>query len=284
MRRTLLLAMGIAITVASVVALAVPIGFPIPVTAAPQPLPAQTSQTSDVREVLAPTGTLRVALQLSNPLNIVQDAASGETTGVGFDLGTELAWRLDVPFAPVLYPSIGALHDGGKAGAWDVAFFGFSPARAEEWDFTGLHVEVEFGYLVPAESGIATLADVDQPGVRVAVQGTSGPDVFFSRTLEHAVVVREASNPDALEAVRSGRADVLGSIKPVLFELATELPGARVLDDRPGIDPHAMALPQGRDGGMAYARQFIEDVKADGQVGAAIERARVRGVVVAPPQ
>ena len=71
--------------------------------------------------------------------------------GVGFDLGKELARRIGVPFEPVLYPSVGALLDSGKSGAWDVAFVGFSPARAKEWDFTALHVEVEFGYLIPAD-------------------------------------------------------------------------------------------------------------------------------------
>jgi polar amino acid transport system substrate-binding protein len=245
---------------------------------------AQTPQAPEAREALAPTGTLRVALQQANPLNVIQDAASGEMMGVGLDLGQELARRIEAPFEPVLYPSIGALLDGGKAGEWDVGFFGFSPARAEEWDFTALHVEVEFGYLVPTGSGIATMADVDQPGVRIAVQENSGPDVFLTRTLEHAELVRAASNPAALDAVKAGEADAMGSIKPVLFELASGLPGSRVLDDRPGIDPHAMALPQGRELGVAYARQFIEDAKAEGLVQAAIERAGVGGVVVAPLQ
>jgi len=245
---------------------------------------AQPPQTSEARDALAPTGKLRVALQQANPLNVIQDAASGEMAGVGFDLGQELARRLEVPFEPVLYPSVGALLDSGKTGAWDVAFVGFSPARAEEWDFTALHLEVEFGYLVPAGSAISNIADVDRSGIRIAVQENSGPDVFFSRTLENVVVVREASNPDALEAVRSGRADVMASIKPVLFELSNELPGSRVLDDRPGIDPHAMAVPPGRDSGMAYAHQFIEDAKSEGLIQAAIERADIRGVVVAPSE
>jgi polar amino acid transport system substrate-binding protein len=164
-----------------------------------------------------------------------------------------------------------------------VAFVGFSPARAKEWDFTGLHLEVEFGYLVPGGSSISTMADVDRPGIRVAVQEKSGPDSFFSRTLKNVVMVRAPSNPGALEALKSGKADVMGSIKPVLFEMSKQLPGARVLDDRPGIDPHAMAMPKGRDLGVAYARQFIEDAKSEGLVKAAIERAGLRGVGVAPP-
>lgn len=238
--------------------------------------------TTEERQALAPTGKLRVALQLGNPLNVVRDSASGEMKGVAFDLGNELARRMGVPFEPVLYPSIAALLDSGKSGAWDVAFIGFSPERAKEWDFSALHLEVEFGYLIPGGSSISTMADVDRPGIRVAVQEKSGPDIFFSRTLKNAVVIRAPSNPGALEALKSGQADVMGSIKPILFDMSNQWPSSRVLDGRPGIDPHAMAMPKGRDLGAAYARQFIEDAKSEGLIKAAIERAGVRGVGVAP--
>ena len=133
----------------------------------------------EARQAVAPTGKLRVALQLGNPLNVVRDSASGEMTGVGFDLGKELARRMGVPFEPVMYPSVGALLDSGKSGAWDVAFVGFSPERAKEWDFSALHQEVEFGYLIPGGSSISTMADMNRPGIRVAVQEKSGPDSFF---------------------------------------------------------------------------------------------------------
>ncbi|HEU4369622.1 MAG TPA: transporter substrate-binding domain-containing protein [Methylomirabilota bacterium] len=241
-----------------------------------------TAPTPEARQALAPTGKLRVGLQLGSPHNVIRDSVSGEMRGVGFDLGRELARRMGVPFEPVMYPSVGALLDGGKSGAWDVAFVGFSPARAKEWDFTALHLEIEFGYLIPGGSPISTMADVDRPGIRVAVQERSGPDVFFSRTLKNAVVIRASSNPGAVEALKSRRADVMGSIKPILFELSKQLPGSRVLDGRPGIDPHAMAMPKGRDLGVAYARQFIEDAKTEGLVKAAIEKADLRGVMVAP--
>jgi polar amino acid transport system substrate-binding protein len=242
---------------------------------------ASTAPTPEARQALAPTGKLRVALQLGNPLNVVRDSVSGEMTGVGLDLGQELARRMDVPFEPVLYPSVGAILDSGKSGAWDVAFIGFSPERAKDWEFSALHLEVEFGYLVPAGSSISTMADVDRPGIRVAVQENSGPDRFFSRSLKSVAMVRVSSNPGALEAVKSGKADVMGSIKPVLFEMSKQWPGSRVLDGRPGIDPHAMAMPKGRDLGLAYGRRFIEDAKSEGLVKASIEKAGLRGVVVA---
>ena len=240
-----------------------------------------TAPTADARQALAPTGRLRVGLQLGSPHNVIRDSVSGEMKGVGFDLGKELARRIGVPFEPVLYPSVGALLDGGKSGAWDVAFVGFSPARAKEWDFTALHLEMEFGYLIPGGSSISTMADVDRPGIRVAVQEKSQPESFLSRTLKNAVVVRASSLAGTLEMLKSGSADAIFSIKPSLFEASIQLPGSRVLDGTPGVDPHAMAMPKGRDPGMAYARQFIEAAKSEGLVKAAIERVGMRGAVVA---
>jgi len=243
-----------------------------------------TAPTPEARQALAPTGKLRVGLQLGNPLNVVRDSVSGEMKGVGFDLGKEMARRIEVPFEPVLYPSIGALHDGGRSGAWDVAQFGFSPERAKEWDFSALHLEVEFGYLIPGGSSISTMADVDRPGIRVAIQEKGLADIFLSRTLKNAVVVRASSIAATLELLKSGRADLFAGNKPSLFELLEQVPGFRVLDGRFNADPVAMAIPKGRDLGTAYVRKFVEDAKSGGLVKAAIERAGVRGVVVAPLQ
>ena len=241
-----------------------------------------TAPTMEARQALAPTGKLRVGLQLGSPHNVIRDPASGEMKGVGFDLGKELARRMGVPFEPVLYPSVGALLDSGKSGAWDVAFVGFSPARAKEWDFTALHMQVEFGYLIPSGSSISTMADVDRTGIRVAVQEKSQPDIFLSGSLKNATIVRASSLAGTMEMLKSGRIDAIFSIKPSLFEVSNQLPGSRVLDDRPGIDPHAMVIPKGRDPGLAYARQFIEHAKSEGLVKAAIERVGMRGAVVPP--
>ena len=240
-----------------------------------------SAPTPEARQALAPTGKLRVGLQLGSPHNVIRDSASGEMKGVGFDLGKELARRIEVPFEPVLYPSVGALLDGGKSGAWDLAFVGFSPARAAEWDFTALHMELEFGYLVPSGSPIWTMADVDRPGIRIGVQEKSQPEIFLARGLKNAQMVRASSLSGTLELLKSGKADAVFSIKPSLFEASNHLSGSRVLDGRPGVDPHAMAMPKGRDRGAAYARQFIEDAKSKGLVKAAIDRAGMRGAVVA---
>jgi polar amino acid transport system substrate-binding protein len=151
-------------------------------------------------------------------------------------------------------------------------------------DFTAPHMEAERGYLVPSGSSISTLTDVDRPGIRVAVLEKSGTDIFLSRTLKNAVVVRGSGVAGASEMLKSGRADAFAFNKATLFEMSDQLPGFRVLDGRLTTDPVAMAIPKGRDLGMAYARKFVEDAKPEGLVKAAIERAGIRGAVVAPLQ
>jgi polar amino acid transport system substrate-binding protein len=204
--------------------------------------------------------------------------------GVGFDLGKELARRMGVPFEPVVYPSVGALLDSAKSSGWDIASIAITPARAKDMDFIAPHLEVELGYLIPGGSSISTMADVDRPGIRVAMQEKGLVDTFLSPTLKNAVVVRASSIAGTLEIVKSGRADVFAGNKPSLFEMSDQLPGFRVLDGRFTTDPVAMAIPKGRDLGMAYARKFVEEAKSEGLVKAAIERAGIRGVVVAPLQ
>lgn len=246
-------------------------------------LPAvPTPPTPDVRQALAPTGTLRVGLVLGSPLGVIRDVASGEMKGVAFDLGQVLAQRLGVPFEPVLYPGVPAVLDSATSGAWDVTFMGVSPERAKAVEFTASHLDVELGYLIPGGSSLATLAEVDRVGIRVAVQERGALDLMLSGTLTQAVVVRGAGFAGAVALLQSGKADVLAGSKPSLFETVPQVPGARVLDGRLSLEPHALALPKGRDLGAAYARQFVEDAKAEGLVQAAIERAGVRGAVVAP--
>ena len=159
--------------------------------------------TPEARQALAPTGKLRVGLLLGRPLSVTRDPASGEMKGVGFDLGKEFARRMGVPFEPVMYPSIRPLLDGVKSGQWDIAFLVVSVAQAKEVDFTAPHLEIELGYPIPGASPISTLADVDRPGIRVAVPEKGGSDTLLTRALKNAVVLR-GSDAGALEMLKSG--------------------------------------------------------------------------------
>jgi polar amino acid transport system substrate-binding protein len=237
--------------------------------------------TAQERQALAPTGKLRVGLILGAPANVVRDAATGQMRGVGYDLGRELASRMGVPFQPVLYPSIAAVLDAGRANEWDVSFNGMTPDRAKYLDFTGPHIAIEFAYLVPEGSSLGSAGDVDQPGIRVAVPEKGAVDVLLSQKLAHASVARGAGLPGALALVKSRKADVLAANKPNLFQVMSQLPGSRVLDGGPGSETQAMLMPKGRERGAAFARKFIENVKSEGLVQAAIERAGMRGTTVA---
>jgi polar amino acid transport system substrate-binding protein len=241
-----------------------------------------TSPSPEVRQVLAPTGKLRVGLYRGAPSSVLKDSATGEMKGVGFDLGKQLALRMAVPFEPVVYPTIGDLIGNANTEQWDVTFVSITPERAKNMDFTSPHLGIEFGYLVRAGSSISDIADVDRPGVKVAVATKGSSDTILSRDLKNAELVRVQGQPGALEALKSGKADVFSAIKSNLFELSGELPGSRVLDGHYAIDQQGMAMPKGREAAMAYANKFIIDAKSEGLVRKAVERSGLRGAVETP--
>ena len=234
------------------------------------------------RQELAPTGKLRVGINYGNFLLVNKDSASGEYRGIAVDLGRELGRRLGVPVDLVPFATAGKLADAAKAGAWDVAFLGNEPQRAGDIAFSPAYLEIEAGYLVPAGSAIRTMAEVDRKGVRIAVAVNSAYDLYLSRTLKQATLVRVQGIQASYDIFVKDKLEVLSGLKPRLVTDAETLPGSRILDGRFTVVQQSVGTPQGRPAGSQYLGEFAQDVKASGLVAQAIARHAVRGVSVAP--
>lgn len=233
-----------------------------------------------VRSELAPTGKLRVGLNMSNFLLTATDAATGKPKGLAADLGHELGKRLGVPVELVPFPNPGAVADAARTGMWDVGFIGAEPQRANEIDFTAAYVEIEATYLVPPGSPIMAIADVDRPGARIAISGRSAYDLYLSRHLKHAELIRERGD-DVFKRFVSDKLDAMAGLRPGLVKNQANLPGSRILDGNFTAVQQAAGTPKGRPAGANYLKAFIEDVKATGLVAKLIEKNNVRGLKVA---
>jgi polar amino acid transport system substrate-binding protein len=231
---------------------------------------------------LAPSGTLRVGINFGNVLLTGKDPKTGAPRGVAVDLAHELARRLGVPIEIVPFDSAGAMADAVKTGKWDVAFLGAEPQRANEIAFTAAYAEIESTYLVPAGSPLRTIADVDRPGVRIAVASKSAYELYLSRTLKNAQLVRVPGVDAAYDVFLSQKLDALAGLRPVLLTQSEKLPGSRVLEGRFSTVQQAIGTPKAREAAAKYLREFAEDVKASGFVARSIEKNAVRGLAVAP--
>ena len=238
-----------------------------------------TNATPEVRKVLAPTGRLRVGLYVGNPSSLLLPVP-GRPSGVGFELGRELARWLDVSFEPMVYPNNGAMLEGMRLGNVDVVFTNATPARAKEMDFTQPYLEVEAGYLVPEGSSIAMLTDLDKPGVRIGAMEGSTTSTTLPTLLKSASVVRVPTIDKVTEMLSLRTLEAFATNKSILFEIADKLPGSRVLDGRYGVEQLALGIPKGREAGLAYARSFVSAAVSGGLVRVAIERAGMRGAIV----
>jgi polar amino acid transport system substrate-binding protein len=155
--------------------------------------------------------------------------------------------------------------------------------RQTLFDFAPPHLKVDHGYLVAGDRAITTMAELDRPGVRVALVTSSASDLALSRLLRYATVMRGRDLAALIDLVLMGEADVIVAQKTNLHDIAPRLPGSRVLDGRPGSEEQAMAVPKGRaEAGLAYVRQFVQEAKREGLVQKAADRVGLKGVAVAP--
>ena len=245
---------------------------------------ATTSQVHvAARSELAPSGKLRAAINFGNPILAVKDAATGEPRGVSVDLSRELARRLGVPVEFVTYDAAGKVVEGLKAGAWDVAYVAIDPARAVDINYTAAYVVIEGAYLVPQNSPIRSNDEVDRPHVHVVVGTGSAYDLFLTRNLKQAKIVRAPTSPAVTDLLVAQKLEVAAGVKQQLEADARRIPGLRLLDGRFMVINQAMGTPRGRgEAGVKYLREFVEEMKASGFVAQALERHRIDGASVAP--
>jgi polar amino acid transport system substrate-binding protein len=238
------------------------------------PIPASA------KSELTPSGKLRVGINYGNFLLVTRHSDT-EYTGIAVDLGREVGKRLGVEVEFVPFATAGKLADAVKASAWDVAFLGNEPQRAAEIAFSPAYLEIEAGYLVPAGSPIKTMAEVDRKGVRIATAVNSAYDLYLTRNIKNATLVRANAIQGSYDAFVKDKLEVLSGLKPRLLDDVKTLPGSRILEGRFTVVQQSVGTPQGRPAAAGYLAEFAKEVKTSGFVAQAIARHKVRGVTVA---
>jgi polar amino acid transport system substrate-binding protein len=230
---------------------------------------------------LVQSGKLRVALGLGSPVLAIKDPTSGQVSGPALDLARVLATKIGAQLEPVEYPRPGAILQGIQNNEWDVTFLVADPARSAEADFSPPYMQTDYTYLVPAGSSKHSVADVDQPGVRIAVPRGDGSDLRLTKMLKHAELARADSIAAIVDMVRAGQVDAYAGPRVVLLKLSEQSPGSRVLDDGFADIVYVAMVPKGKGGRLAYVSDFIEEAKSAGLVQRAIDQYGLKGIQVA---
>lgn len=230
---------------------------------------------------LAPTGKLRAAINFGNPI-LASRNAGGEAQGVSVDLAREAARRLDVPIELVLFDSAGSVVEAVKAKQVDLAFVAIDPVRAADMEYTAPYVIIEGAYLVRNGSALRRNEDVDRAGTRVVVGRGSAYDLYLTRELKAATLVRAPTSPAVTDLFLQDNLDVAAGVKQQLEADARRVGGVRLLPGRFMVIEQAMGVPKGRTAAQAWLSAYIEEMKAGGFVGNALKRHGIEGAAVAP--
>jgi polar amino acid transport system substrate-binding protein len=240
---------------------------------------AVSSSQQTAGKELAPGGTLRVGINFGN---MVLAQGTPETPrGITPDLSRELGKRLGVPVEFIPFDAAGKTFEALKAGKLDIVFLAIEPVRAAEVEFTAPYVLIEGVYLVAKDSPLQTVADVDRDGVRIGVNQDSAYDLFLTRTLKHAKLVRAENGVDLFV---KDQLDAAAGVKQPLAAYTQTNPGVRLIDGRFMEIRQAMGTPKGREAGARYLRAFVEEMKANGFVADALKRSHQPDAAEAPAE
>jgi polar amino acid transport system substrate-binding protein len=231
---------------------------------------------SDVIAQLAPTGTLRAGINLSNPLLVTGRTPAGDPSGVSPDMARAIAERLGVPISYLPFASPGGTADA--VGVWDIGLIAAEPQRAEKIAFSPPYCEIEATYLAPPGSPLATIAEVDRPGVRIAVARTAAYDLWLTRHIRHATLVRVDGLDNAFRHFVDEGLEALAGLRPALLPQAASLPGSRLLDGQFMSVRQAIGTAKANVAAAAFLSAFVEEALASGLVARLIEKHKVVGL------
>jgi polar amino acid transport system substrate-binding protein len=234
-------------------------------------------------KAFTPTGVLRASINLGNPILAKAGSPGGEPTGVSVDLARAFAQRLGVPVEFVVFDTAGKSVQAVSDGKADIGFFAIDPLRGAGIAFTAAYVLIEGCYLVRDASPITANEQVDKAGVTVTVGLGSAYDLYLSRELKHASIVRAPSSPTVVETFVARQIDVAAGVKQQLELDAKKHMGLRLLPGRFMVIQQAMGTPRTRGEGAAKALHlFVEEMKATGFVAGALAEHKIEGASVAP--
>ncbi len=239
--------------------------------------------SADVVSSLAPSGKLRVAINYGNAVLAQRDPATQRLSGVSVDIAEELGRRLALPITMVPFDAAGKVSAAATKDVWDVAFLAADPERAREIAFTAPYVVINGTYVVRKDSPLTTVEQVDRDGVRISVSGNSIYDLYLTRSLKHATIVRAGSPPEAAALFQTQRLEVCAGVQAAMQQLLASDSGLRMIPGAFMQIKQAMGTPAGRAAGAAYLNAFVESIKADGFVQKALVRNGQTDAAVAPP-
>jgi len=240
------------------------------------------ANAGDEKELLAPTGHLRIGVYQGSPTSMVTDA-TGHTHGLTYDLGREFAARLNVQAEYVTFPRIADVIDAMKQEKVDFTITNATPARAKDLSFSEPLLAIDLGYLVPANSSISAPEQMDRPEIRIGVTKGGTSDRVLSAKFKNAKIIAAESVKLAIEMLRRGELDVYATNKAILSEMSDALPGARILDGNWGQEHMAIGIPKGREQALPFVAGFAQEVQASGLVAQIQQQSGLRGTVKPKP-
>ncbi|MBU3607431.1 ABC transporter substrate-binding protein [Polynucleobacter nymphae] len=232
----------------------------------------------------APSGTLRVGINLGNPVLASEDAATKKLSGISVDIADEIGKRINLPIQLIPFKSASATVDGIKNGELDMVFVAIDPVRGADISYTPAYIQIEGAYMVKASSPLKNNVEVDVAGTEIVVGKGSAYDLYLTREIKNATLLRAASSQAVIDDFMSGKGNVAAGVKQQLESDAKRYEGLRMLPGRFMVINQSIGIPKARpdfEKTTAYLSEVITQLKQSGFVANSMQRHHIQGAKVA---
>ena len=172
----------------------------------------------DIIKKIAPTGVLRVGVNMSNFLLVNSKDKLGVIDGVSPGIGKKLAKELNISFEIVQFANPGLLADAVDNNEWDIGNIASEKERGKTIDFSDPYVNIDANFLFREEDNFKNNNDIDQPGIKIADFERSAYDLWLTENFKKAELIRVNSIEESHNLFKENKVNILAGLKPKLID------------------------------------------------------------------
>ena len=235
-----------------------------------------------ISKKIAPTGELRVGLNMSNFLLINSKGLNGLPDGVSPDIGKKLAEELNVSCKLVQFERPGLLADAVNDDRWDIGNIAYEKERSKTIDFSDPYVNIDANFIFRNKYSFKSNEEINSSGIKIAVVERSAYDLWLSDNFKNAELIKVKTIDGSHKIFREGSVDVLAGLKPKLMEELKTNNDFKIISNPFTYIKQSIGIKKGNPEILEFLNVFISKIIKEGYVESLLKKHNVQNKLSVP--
>ena len=236
----------------------------------------------DIIKKIAPTGVLRIGVNMSNFLLVNSKDKLGVADGVSPGIGKKLAKELNISFEIVQFANPGLLADAVNNNEWDIGNIASEKERGKTIDFSDPYVNIDANFLFREEDNFKNNNDIDQSGIQIAVFERSAYDLWLTENFKKAELIRVNSIEESHNLFKENKVNILAGLKPKLIDETKKNNNYEMIQSPFTYIKQSIGIKKGNPEVLDFINKFISNNIKEGYVKSLLQQYNVQDKLSIP--